>query len=76
MKLFVGNIDWGVTETKLTEFAEAWGVPVLNVIFREGKQGGRFAFLRTTDAAPSDSATRLNGKMLGGRTLKVNLATR
>ena len=76
-KLFVGNIEWGVTDQDLTNlFAESGAVEEAIII--KDKMSGRskgFGFVTFTEDADADAAVaKLNGYDLNGREISVNEA--
>src|SRR5437763_197065 len=77
MKLYVGNLSFDTTTQDLeTLFAEAGTVTSTNII--EDRETGRsrgFAFVEMSSAAEGKAAiATLDGKEVGGRSLKVNEA--
>ena len=76
-KLYVGNIPFQTTEGELRSlFEQHGGVGSVNVITdRETGRPRGFAFVEMDDADAADSAMRaLDGRDLGGRSLRVNEA--
>jgi RNA recognition motif-containing protein len=76
-KLYVGNIPFTTTEEELRSlFEQHGGVGSVNVITdRETGRPRGFAFIEMDDADAADSAMRaLDGRDLGGRSLRVNEA--
>ncbi len=76
-KLYVGNLNFQTTEDDLKAFfaevAEPSRVTVIRDKFTNQSRG--FGFVEIDDAALAAKAiAALNGKALGGRTLKVNEA--
>lgn len=76
-KLYIGNLDWGVTNDQLEElFAQFGSVVSANVI--TDRQTGRsrgFGFVEmSTDKEAQKAIDELNGKDLEGRELVVNEA--
>jgi cold-inducible RNA-binding protein len=76
-KLFVGNLDFNVTENDLQDAFAAYGAVVeANLIMDRvtGRPRG-FAFITMNSPEEAQKAIDgLNGKNLGGRTLNVNVA--
>lgn len=75
--IFVGNLDFGVTEESIRSLFEQYGVidRVSLVRDRDTGQPRGFAFVEMTDAAEADRAiAALNGAVLGGRAINVNEA--
>jgi len=76
-KLYVGNLSFQTNEDELKAFfaevAEPSRVTVIRDKFTNQSRG--FAFVEIDDAALASKAiAALNGKSLGGRSLKVNEA--
>ncbi|MDH3493429.1 MAG: RNA-binding protein [Acidobacteriota bacterium] len=77
MKLYVGNLSFDTSTQDLEKmFGEIGTVESTNLI--EDRDTGRsrgFAFVEMSSQAEGESAiSQLNGKEIGGRELKVNLA--
>jgi heterogeneous nuclear ribonucleoprotein G len=76
-KLFVGGIAFSTTEDGLREFFTPYGTVVsANVItdkFTGQSRGFGFVEMETAEAA-TKAAGQLNGRMLDGRTVKVEVA--
>ena len=75
--IFVGNLDFGATESSLRTLFEPHGkVERVNLVTdRDTGRARGFAFVEMTDSAEADRAiAALNGTNLGGRTLNVNEA--
>ncbi len=75
--IFVGNLDFGVTEESIRSLFEQYGVVerVSMVRDRDTGQPRGFAFVEMTDAAEADRAiAAVNGAVLGGRAINVNEA--
>ena len=76
-RLYVGNLSYDVTKDSLQScFAECGEVSDLHLVMdRETGRARGFAFVTMkTDAEASGAVTRLNGAMLDGRPLRVNVA--
>ena len=74
-RLYVGNLPYRMTEDELaTVFAEVGEVVDVNIIMdRETRRPKGFAFVEMEDEQAATAAiSQLNGKEVGGRTLKVN----
>jgi RNA recognition motif-containing protein len=76
-KLYIGNLSFKVTEDelqeKLAEFGQVESVKIITD--RDTGQSKGFGFAEmATDAEASAAIDGLNGKDLGGRSLKVNEA--
>lgn len=75
--IFVGNLDFGVTEDALRELFVQHGT-VERVSLMTDRDTGRsrgFAFVEMADASEADRAiAALNGTDLGGRALNVSVA--
>ena len=76
-KLFVGNLPFSTDENDLQEMFESFGdIDEIRVITdRETGRSRGFAFVTFTEKEAADSALSMNGKDLGGRDMRVNLAT-
>ncbi len=77
MKLYVGNLAYGVTEDELRETFTAFGT-VDSVDLIKDKFSGEskgFGFVEMTNNSEADTAIKgLNGTALSGRNIKVNQA--
>jgi RNA recognition motif-containing protein len=76
-KLYVGNLNYDTTETRLTEvFGGAGEVQSVNII--TDRYSGRpkgFGFVEMADSAQAQEAiNQLNGTEVDGRTIKVDFA--
>jgi cold-inducible RNA-binding protein len=75
--IFVGNLDFGATESSLRTLFEQYGqVDRVNIVTdRDTGRSRGFAFVEMTDGAEADRAiAALNGAESGGRALNVNEA--
>jgi RNA recognition motif-containing protein len=75
--IFVGNLDFGATESSLRSLFEPYGtVDRVNVVTdRDTGRSRGFAFVEMSDSAQADQAiAALNGTELEGRALNVNEA--
>lgn len=75
--IFVGNLDFGATESSIRSLFEPYGaVDRVNLVTdRDTGRSRGFAFVEMSDAAQADQAiAALNGAELGGRALNVNEA--
>ena len=75
--IFVGNMDFGVTEEQLRGAFATYGQvdKVTIVTDRDSGQPRGFAFVEMSDDAAAQAAIAgLNGSQLGGRNLNVNEA--
>jgi cold-inducible RNA-binding protein len=75
--IFVGNLDFGATESSLRTLFEPYGkVERVNLVTdRDTGRARGFAFVEMMDSTEADRAiAALNGTNLGGRTLNVNEA--
>ena len=74
--LYIGNLQWGVTEEELKEtfsrFGEVSSVKIIKDFQTNKSKGYGFVSMRNADEAMKS----LNGTELRGRTLKVNDARR
>jgi cold-inducible RNA-binding protein len=76
-KIYVGNLSFATTEEELKElFAQAGTVASTALIKdRDTGQSKGFAFIEMSNQAEAENAIRMfNGKSVGSRELKVNLA--
>lgn len=77
MKIYVGNLAYGVTDEDLREtFAEFGEVDSAEIIKdRFSGQSKGFGFVEMSDNSSADAAIKaLNGKSFKGRNIKVNQA--
>lgn len=75
--IFVGNLDFGATESTIRTLFEPYGnVERVNLITdRETGRSRGFAFVEMSDAAEATRAIdALNGTDVGGRALNINEA--
>jgi len=75
--IFVGNLDFSVTESSIRSLFEPYGhVDRVNVITdRDTGRSRGFAFVEMPDSAEADRAiAALNGTNLDGRQLNINEA--
>ena len=75
--IFVGNLDFGATESSVRAMFEQYGnVERVNLVTdRDTGRSRGFAFVEMSDATQADRAiASLNGANLGGRSLNVNEA--
>ena len=74
--LYVGNLAWTTTEDEVRAAFAAFGeVASINLI--EDRETGRprgFGFVEMDDDGAREAIQNLDGKDLGGRTIKVNEA--
>src|SRR5436189_554910 len=76
-RLYVGNLSYDVTKDALHAcFAECGEVSETHLVMdRETGRARGFAFVTMkTDAEANNAITQLNGTMLEGRPLKINIA--
>jgi len=76
-KLFVGNLDFKVTENDLQDAFAAHGTVVEANIVTDRATGRPRGFAFVTMSTPEEAQKAidaLNGKELGGRALSVNIA--
>ncbi len=76
-KLFIGNLPFSVTEAELeTAFGEYGELDEVKVITdRETGRSRGFAFVTFNTQHAAESALELDGKDMGGRQMRVNVAT-
>ncbi len=77
MNIYVGNLDYGVTESELrdafSEFGEVSSVNLITDKFSGQSKG--FGFVEMPNNSEADEAIKdLNGSTLKSRTIKVNQA--
>ena len=76
-KLFVGNLDFKVTENELQDAFAAHGTVVETNLVTDRTTGRPRGFAFVTMSSPEEAQKAidgLNGKELGGRALNVNVA--
>jgi RNA recognition motif-containing protein len=76
-KLFVGNLDFKVTENDLQEAFAAHGTVVEANLVTDRATGRPRGFAFVTMSSPEEAQKAIdamNGKELGGRALSVNIA--
>src|SRR5271169_3752193 len=76
-KLFVGNLDFNVTENELQDAFAAHGTVVETNLMMDRDTGRPRGFAFITMGSPEEAQKAieaLNGKSLGGRALTVNVA--
>ena len=76
-KLFVGNLDFKVTENDLQDAFAAYGTVVEANLITDRTTGRPRGFAFVTMSTPEEAQkaiAALNGKELGGRALNVNVA--
>ena len=76
-KLFVGNLDFKVTENDLQDAFAAYGTVVEANLITDRTTGRPRGFAFVTMSSPEEAQKAidaLNGKELGGRALNVNVA--
>jgi len=76
-KLYVGNLNFQTTEEELKQVFSEVGVQTRATVVRDKftNQSRGFAFVEFDDADVANKAIQaINGRMVGGRALKVNEA--
>ena len=76
-KLFVGNLDFKVTENDLQDAFAAYGTVVEANLVTDRTTGRPRGFAFVTMSSPEEAQKAIeamNGKELGGRALSVNIA--
>jgi RNA recognition motif-containing protein len=77
MNIYVGNLSYGMSEDELREAFAAYG-DVASVKILSDRETGRsrgFGFVEMPNQSEGEAAVaQLNGKDVGGRTLRVNEA--
>jgi RNA recognition motif-containing protein len=77
MKIYVGNLSYNTTESDLRDLFTPFGNPssVAVIMDRQTNQSKGFGFVEfDNDAEARAAIAALNGKEIGGRSLKVNEA--
>jgi len=77
MNIYVGNLSYGMTEDELRDaFSEYGDVSSVKILSdRETGRSRGFGFVEMPNQSEGEAAVaQLNGKELGGRTLRVNEA--
>jgi cold-inducible RNA-binding protein len=77
MKIYVGNLSYNTTESDLRDLFSPFGNPssVAVIMDRQTNQSKGFGFVEfDNDAEARAAIAALNGKEIGGRSLKVNEA--
>eukprot|EP00906_Rhabdomonas_costata_P008903 RCo012634 len=73
--VYVGNLPYRVTEAEVEKFFASCGKCTFRMIIdRDLQRPKGFGFATFEDDAAADKAVLLNGKELGGRALRINLA--
>lgn len=75
-KLYVGNFPYSVTETELRSLFSAYGQinELAMIMDRETGRPKGFAFITFATQQSAEKALEMNGRDVGGRPLKVNVA--
>ncbi|MFP5463898.1 MAG: RNA recognition motif domain-containing protein [Gammaproteobacteria bacterium] len=75
-KLYVGNFPYSVTEDQLRELFSEYGqiTDLAMIMDRETGRPKGFAFITFAAQQAAEKALEQNGRDLGGRPLKVNMA--
>ena len=75
-KLYVGNLPFSVDEAQLRELFSAYGeISELAMITdRDTGRSKGFAFITFASQQAAEKALELDGKDLGGRNMRVNIA--
>lgn len=76
-KIYVGNFPYSVDESQLRDLFSPYGeIETLAMIMdRDTGRPKGFAFITFSSQQGAEKALALNGKDLGGRPLKVSMAT-
>ena len=74
-KLFVGNIAFSITQPALEELFSSYGENEVQLVTdrNTGRPRG-FAFITFTAQKNAEAALEMNGKVVAGRNLVVNMA--
>lgn len=75
-KLYVGNFPYSVTETELRSLFSSYGQinELAMIMDRETGRPKGFAFITFATQQSAEKALEMNGRDVGGRPLKVNVA--
>ncbi len=76
-KLYIGNFPYSVDEDQLRDLFSAYG-EIEEIALIKDRETGRpkgFAFITFASQQGAEKALEQDGKDLGGRPLKVNMAT-
>lgn len=75
-KLYVGNLPWSVTDSELQAFFDGMGevISARVITDRDTGRSRGFGFVEMDDAGAMKAIAELNGKDMGGRSLRVNEA--
>ncbi|HEX2666866.1 MAG TPA: RNA-binding protein [Gammaproteobacteria bacterium] len=75
-KLYVGNFPFSVDESQLREIFSQYGeISELNLIMdRDSGRPKGFGFITFASQQSAEKALEQNGKDMGGRALRVNMA--
>ncbi|MCQ2240487.1 RNA-binding protein [Treponema sp.] len=76
-RIYIGNLSYTTTEERLTELFSEFGEVISASIIkdRDTSQSKGFGFVELSDEADSDGAiSRLSGKEVDGRRVRVNYA--
>jgi cold-inducible RNA-binding protein len=75
-KLYVGNFPYSVDEAQLRDLFSQYGdiTDLALIMDRETGRPKGFAFITFATQAAAEKALELNGRDVGGRALKVNVA--
>lgn len=76
-KLYVGNFPYSVDESQIRDLFSEYG-EISELALISDRNTGRpkgFGFITFASQAAAEKALELNGRDLGGRPLKVNIAT-
>lgn len=75
-KLYVGNLPFSVDEAQVRSTFAQYGEITVNLIMdRDTGRPKGFGFITFANQQAAEKALEQNGKDLGGRALRVNLAT-
>jgi RNA recognition motif-containing protein len=75
-KIYVGNLPWSTTDQELRDLFSAHGTvhSATVVTDRETGRSRGFGFVEMDDNSAKEAISRLNGKDMGSRQLRVNEA--
>lgn len=75
-KLYIGNIDYSVTEDELVELFDRFGaIEMVNIpVHRHSGKTRGFGFVTFSEVRSASEALKMNGEDFKGRSLQVNYA--
>ena len=75
-KIYVGNLPWSTTEAELSDLFSSYGEVASSAVItdRETGRSRGFGFIEMDDAGADKAISELDGRDLGGRSLRVSQA--